>query len=161
MVDGRQWVLERRSHTTMDIKQNFRDHFFSYTIVALILMVGIFSYYRFMIKQDYLVAYEGTCDPAIETCFIGCEDDECTAEYYYSQMVKYAPDLYEECGEDINDCESANVCLSSDRDCSVTYCDPAVDGDDACAAEVSDQSDTDDTQEGPSQESEPIDDTNL
>ncbi|PIZ86732.1 hypothetical protein COX93_03360, partial [Candidatus Nomurabacteria bacterium CG_4_10_14_0_2_um_filter_30_12] len=75
-----------------------------------------------------MVSYEGVCDPTIEKCFIGCEDDECTKEYYYSEVQKYAPDLYAECGNDITDCESANICLPEDKECSVSYCDETIDG---------------------------------
>jgi len=119
---------------------NFRDHFLFFILAPLIIIVGVISYYRFMINHDYMVGYEGNCDPVSEKCFIGCEDDECTEEYYYSQIIKYAPDLYKECGGDITDCEAANICLPEDRNCSITYCDPEIDGDDACAisAEESD-----------------------
>lgn len=110
----------------MDIKQNFRNYFFFYIIVILIFCAGVFSYHRFMIKQDYIVGYEGTCDPVSNTnkCFEGCDDDACAEKHYYSKMVKYASDLYKECGEDITDCESANSCLPGDHDCSVVYCNP-------------------------------------
>ena len=75
---------------------HFRNHFFLFTLVIVISMVGIFSYYRFMIKRDYMVGYEGVCDPAVNTnkCFEACDDDACTEKHYYSKMVKYAPDLY-------------------------------------------------------------------
>lgn len=130
----------------MDIKQNFSDHFFFYILTILVFLSGIFSYNRFIVKQDYRVGYEGICDPTtnINKCFIGCDDDACTEEYYYSKMVKYAPDLYGECGEDITDCEGANFCLPSDRDCSVTYCNPEVEGDN-CAMEENNQGSMDDT----------------
>jgi hypothetical protein len=87
-----------------------------------------------MVRQDYLVRYEGTCDATIQKCFIGCEDDACTKESNYSKVVKYAPDIYKECGEDITDCEAANTCLPNDRNCSVTYCDPKID--DECTTPV-------------------------
>lgn len=100
---------------------HLHDHFFFYTLVLLIIVIGIASYFRFIVNQDYLVGYEGVCDPATEKCFKGCEDDACTKEYYYSEVVKYAPDLYRECGKDITDCEAASVCLPDDRKCSVIY----------------------------------------
>jgi len=102
---------------------HFRKHFFSYILIIAILANVGFSYYRFIIMHDYLVGYEGTCDPKTEKCFTGCTDDACTESYYYSQMRKYEPDLFAECGVDITDCEEASVCLSNDRDCSITYCD--------------------------------------
>ena len=94
-------------------------------------MVCVASFYRFMIEHDYLVGYEGSCDPVSEVCFTACEDDACTEIYYYSNVQKYAPDLVRECGKDITDCEAASMCLPSDHECSVTYCDPETNGD-AC-----------------------------
>jgi len=70
-----------------------------------------------------MVEYEKTCDSTLEKCFVGCEDDGCVKEYYYSRIQKYASDLYAECGKDITDCENANICLPNDQKCSVTYCD--------------------------------------
>ena len=132
----------------MNIKQNLRNHFFFYIIVLLIFVVGIFSYRRFMIKQDYMVGYEGVCDPAVNTskCFEGCDDDACTEKHYYLKMVKYAPDLYKECGENITDCESANACLPDDRECFATYCNPEI-KDDTCASEINNENSEDITGE--------------
>ncbi|HRZ95522.1 MAG TPA: hypothetical protein P5262_03065 [Candidatus Moranbacteria bacterium] len=145
----------------MDIKQKIHNHSFLYILVALVFMAGVFSYYRFMTKQDYLVGYEGACDLAVNgnKCFAGCSDDACTEKYYYSKMVKYSPDLYKECGEDITDCEAASSCLLGDHDCSKTYCDPEVDGD-ACATEVDIQNNKDSTEEESPQNNE-INNDNL
>ncbi|MBU1755080.1 hypothetical protein KKH81_02255, partial [Patescibacteria group bacterium] len=80
-------------------------------------------YERFLVNHDYIVEYEGECDAETESCFVGCEDDECTETYYYSLVEKYAADVRKQCGVDITDCEDANICLESDTHCSVTYCD--------------------------------------
>ncbi|MFA6386287.1 MAG: hypothetical protein WCW04_00750 [Candidatus Paceibacterota bacterium] len=106
---------------------NFKDNLLTYILTPLIIIVSIISFYRFFINHDYLIGYEGVCDPSIKKCFVGCEDDSCTKEYYYSQVIKYAPDLKNECGEDITDCETASVCLPNNRNCSITYCDPEID----------------------------------
>lgn len=111
------------------VQKHLYTYIFLYTLVPGILIVGALSYYRFMVKYDYVVAYEGKCDNSKESCFIGCEDDECTKEYYYTKVQKYAPDLRAECGDDITDCEVADVCLPADRKCSVTYCVSGVGGD--------------------------------
>ena len=95
------------------------------------------SYVRFMVFKDYLVAYEGECDPNIHSCFVGCSDDECTETYFYSKMVKHATTLETQCGVDITDCENANICLGeNDTDCIITYCDPLTDID-SCSSETS------------------------
>lgn len=130
----------------MNIKQKISNFFFLYTLGILILIASIFSYYRFMIKQDYLVGYEGVCDPVanVNKCFVGCDDDACAEKHYYSKMIKYAPDLYKKCGEDITDCESAKLCLPDDHDCSITYCNPDV-KDDTCAVEINTQNNENNT----------------
>lgn len=131
----------------------FRDYFFSASLIVLIIVLIFISYNRFIVKHDYLVGYEGACDPTTESCFIGCEDDACTEEYYYTEMQKYAPDLYAECGKDITDCEVASVCFPEDRECSVTYCDPEIDGDDVCT-NVEDFSVSDENEEEPLEDNE-------
>jgi hypothetical protein len=100
-------------------------------LFIVIGIIGVASYYRFMINHDYLVSYEGVCNPAVEECFVGCEDEECAQEYFYSEVQKYAADLYMQCGKDITDCESASVCFQGDRECYVTYCSVEM-GDDNC-----------------------------
>lgn len=101
----------------------FRDHILSIILVPLIIIISVFSYYRFMIKHDYVVGYQGVCDPTTGKCFMNCEDDACTKVDYYDNILKYEPDLYKECGADITDCDDANICLPTDHRCSVSYCD--------------------------------------
>lgn len=113
----------------MDIKHiNFRDHIASFILIVLILLISIFSYYRFFIINDYIIKYEAECDFTTKNCFIGCEDDACTQQYYYFYIQKHADDLYQQCGEDITNCETSNFCLPSDRECSINYCNTEADG---------------------------------
>ena len=89
----------------------------------LILLIGG-SFYRFVVLRDYYVTYEIDCDPAVESCYVYCEDDECAEPYYYAYMEKYAATVYEQCGPDITECDAAYECLPEDGDdCTVTYCD--------------------------------------
>lgn len=106
----------------------FRDNILLFTLTPLIVLFIGASYMRFIVIHDYMVEYEGECDPATNTCFVGCEDEECTTEYYYSKIQKYAPDIFAQCGADITDCENANVCLDGENKCSITLCDPETDG---------------------------------
>ncbi len=113
---------------------NFRDHFLAIALVPAIVVIGIISYNKFIVNHDYIVSYEGVCDPSVQQCFIGCEDEECTEAYYYSKVQKYAQDLYAQCGKDITDCKVANECLLGDRKCSVTFCSPEIDGESTCSS---------------------------
>lgn len=116
----------------MKLKSYIKEHLFLYFLTLLAIIVIIISYFHFIIKQDYIVWYEGECDSATEICFKGCDDDACSKEYYYSKVQKYAQDLFNECGKDITNCESANICLKGNKECSVTYCNPEIDGVDTC-----------------------------
>ena len=105
----------------------FRDNILLYMLVPLVILCAAYSYFRFMVAHDYMIAYEGTCDPATQDCFIGCNDDACTDVYYYAKVQKYAVNLYAQCGEDITNCDAANACLPvDDQKCSITYCDPKI-----------------------------------
>jgi hypothetical protein len=93
-----------------------------------------------MVKHDYVVGYQGSCDPATGKCFKSCDDDACTKPNYYAEMQKYEPDLYKECGKDITDCAVASMCLPSDHRCSITYCDKNTsDNDNVCQTPIMEQ----------------------
>lgn len=111
----------------MDKKINLSDHPISFILFPLLVGIAVISYYRFFIDKDYLVGYDSECDPSQHSCFVVCEDTECTKESYYSHVIKYARDLYNECGKDITNCEKAKTCFPDNYNCSVTYCKPEVD----------------------------------
>ena len=110
-------------------------HLLPFVLLPLILLVIAASYYRFIVKGDYVVEYQIDCDPAAASCFVGL-DDATQENYYYAKMHKYGPDLAAQCGKDIADCDAANACQPGDRDCAVTYCsDATVSGDESCYAQ--------------------------
>lgn len=114
---------------------SLRNHVLAYICVPLLIIAAVLSFYRFVIARDYFVEYEADCDPTMESCFVGCEDEECTEVYYYAIASKHAADLYTDCGPDITDCENASQCLAEDTDCSLTYCDESLlPADEACAS---------------------------
>ena len=104
------------------------SNLFFYILLVLVIVVGFFCYYRFMIKHDYVVSYNGLCDSTSQKCFINCSDDACSQISYYSEVKKYAPDLFNECGSDITNCTDSNICLPNDYGCSITYCDKSIGG---------------------------------
>ena len=101
---------------------NPRNHILALVLIPLCLIAAAVSYHRFMVQEDFVVQYEGICDPAVENCYVACEDEECTSVYYYSLVQKYAADVYAQCGEDITDCHEASICLPSDGYCSNERC---------------------------------------
>jgi hypothetical protein len=109
---------------------NFKKKILTYTIIPLIIFTAAVSYYRFVVISDFMVSYEGECDPEIESCFVDCADDECSEEYYYTEITRHHNEIESLCGEDITDCEAANSCQESEE-CEILYCDPETD-EDAC-----------------------------
>lgn len=106
----------------MTLKNHIKNHFFMYLLIVATLLTVTFSYSRFLVKNDYIVFYEGDCDPLENSCFIGCNDENCFDEYYYSKVEKNAHDVFAQCGNSIVDCKAATKCLPSDADCSIEYC---------------------------------------
>ncbi len=110
----------------------FRDKLLLGSLLTLLILTISASYYRFVVSLDFLVTYEIDCDPETENCFIGCEDEECTAEYYFSEIERGAQWLETMCGADITNCEIMNSCTDTEEYCIVTRCD-AVDTPDDCS----------------------------
>jgi hypothetical protein len=108
---------------------HLKKYFLLYTLVPLLILTVAASYFRFMVSYDYLVSYEGDCDAFSQSCFLYCEDDECTEPLYYSIIERDASALRSICGAnaDILNCEAASTCQPNDRSCSVTYCDATID----------------------------------
>ncbi len=104
-----------------------KNHILVLVLVPVIVLVGAFSYYRFMVEHDYMVTYKGICDPRVDSCYIGCENDACESIYPYMTVEKYAADLYTQCGADITDCKAANLCVEGELSCTITFCDASID----------------------------------
>lgn len=105
-----------------------KRHFFSLFLFLLIVLFLGSSYLRFEVLNDYLVSYETDCDPEIDSCFIGCEDNECSEEYYYANIERRAYEIKSICGEDITECDEAYYCPDdSSIECKITYCNPELD----------------------------------
>lgn len=75
-----------------------------------------------MVLHDYVVSYEIDCDPAENSCFIGCEDEECTEEYFYAKIERHASDLESLCSGNVINCEFANICTYEELQCHIEYC---------------------------------------
>jgi hypothetical protein len=100
-------------------------------IVFFLILFGsvAFTYYRIMIKRDYLISAEAECDPYAEKCFIyECdpETEECTGDpeedtYYYKLIKRKAFNIPSCNSDEDEDCESL-VCLENEEDCSYELC---------------------------------------
>ena len=98
-------------------------HLLLLVLVPLCIYAVATAYIRFVVAEDYIVEYEGECDPITESCFVGCADDACTEVYYHTWVQKESSDVHAACGVSVLECETASVCLPGDANCSVRYCD--------------------------------------
>lgn len=100
-----------------------------FTIIFLLLVVFIFfTYYKFFIKEDFLIVGEVSCDPTIEnSCFVFeeviCDDinneSTCKTEInYFKKITKKAYNIPECLG---NICGEL-ICLEDGENCEYTYC---------------------------------------
>ena len=101
-----------------------RKNFFTIAIIALMVVTVSACLTRFLILKDYDVTYEVECDPYTEQCYVSCEDDVCEEVRYYKYITTHATELFDLCGPDISECESASVCIDGQIDCEVTLCSP-------------------------------------
>jgi hypothetical protein len=112
-----------------------RETILTALMFLLLLMTIGASYMRFVVNMDYIVSFEGDCDPFSESCFYDCEDDECTTDYYFTRIERKAYEVYELCGTtNVLECDVAYECSPDVEFCRISYCDPEVEGDDYCEA---------------------------
>ncbi len=93
-------------------------------VIALILSVGA-TYYRYVIKRDYIIFAHAPCDPKTESCFyVPCEegDTECIPAdiEYYKKINKKAFNI-ELCDSESPDCKPL-VCKDGEKDCKIASC---------------------------------------
>jgi hypothetical protein len=106
---------------------HFKNNFLRYVLLALSVIVIALSFQRFVLSGDYIVEYEGACDPATESCFLACETEDCADTYYHSWVRKHHNDVFAACGPDVSECDAASVCQPTDTQCTIVYCDASVD----------------------------------
>ncbi len=110
----------------------FSKHFFFYIVIIFIVLSVSASYYRFIITNDYIVSFEGWCDPEYESCFTGSYYDEecdCDVEYTFKIVEKPVSSFTKQLAEcdvdpflDPMECEVVDQCSATESNCSVTYC---------------------------------------
>ena len=106
--------------------------FFIIFFLLIAVSVGV-TYYRIMIKKDYIISAQADCDPYTEKCFIWECDPESTVEgeactgdpesdVWYYQIIKRKAYNIPLCNPSDENCE-ALVCPEGEEDCTVTFCD--------------------------------------
>jgi len=103
-------------------------------LIFFLLIAGSVAatYYRIMIKRDYIVSAQQECDPTLEACFISaCDpegDEECAALpeeeriNYYKTINKNAKNI-PICDPYKGECPEELACEPEEEECEVILCD--------------------------------------
>ncbi len=108
----------------MDRKSKIFLWIFSLLIVA---SVGV-TYYRIMIKKDYIIEAEADCDPTMEACFVyycDAETEECTGDEVedtsYYKLVRRSASKIPLCDPNDETCQPL-ICEENEKDCEEILC---------------------------------------
>lgn len=96
--------------------------------ILLAVSVGL-TFYRVMIKKDYLINMEVACDPTVEKCFqrlCDPESEECAnadnPEMIYYKILEKNYKNIKPCAEGEEDCQNL-TCEPDEKDCREILCD--------------------------------------
>lgn len=102
-------------------------------IVFFLLIAGSVSvsYYKFIVKRDYIIEAQADCDPYSEKCFVSVCDpsagEECTGnpkeDTSYYKIIRRNAQNIPLCDPKDEGCE-ALVCPSGEKECEIIFCDP-------------------------------------
>jgi hypothetical protein len=107
-----------------------------FIILALLIIASVaVTYWRYMVKRDYIIQAQIDCDPETENCFVWrCdpgsleEGEKCTGVpdndiWYYKILNRNAKNI-PDCDPTDENC-TAYQCETNETDCSIANCDPA------------------------------------
>lgn len=104
--------------------------FFLVFFLLIIASVAV-TYWRIMVKRDYIISAQQDCDPATEQCFVSsCDpesDSECAATpekertTYYKIIKKNAKNI-PLCDPYANECPEVLTCEEGEEECEFEYC---------------------------------------
>lgn len=99
-------------------------------VVFVLLIIGsvAITFYRIMIKRDYIVSAEADCDPAAEKCFVYVcdpESEECTGnpeeDTSYYKLIKKKASNIPLCDPNQEGCQALQ-CGEGEKDCEEILC---------------------------------------
>jgi hypothetical protein len=105
-------------------------------LIFFLLIVGSVAatYYRIVVKKDYVISAQTDCDPAAEKCFVWecdpastVDGEACTgdaeADIWYYKTIKRVAANIPLCDPNDENCE-ALVCAEGEKDCEEILCSP-------------------------------------
>ncbi len=88
------------------------------------------TYYRIVVRRDYLIENQVDCDPTLEKCFVyhcdpateSCTGNEAEDTSYY-KIAKRKANKIPDCDPDKDENCQPFVCGEKEKDCGETFCD--------------------------------------
>lgn len=106
-------------------------------VLALLIVTSIgVTFWRIMIKKDYVIEAQADCDPTTEKCFVSvcdpkketCTGDEEKDTTYFKKISRLAFNI-PLCDPADKECQ-ALVCPEGEKGCTVNFCDEKTKGKD-------------------------------
>jgi hypothetical protein len=95
--------------------------------VLILASIGV-TYWRIMLKKDYIIEAEADCDPATETCFVykcNPQTEECTGnpdeDTSYYKLIRRNASKIPTCDPADENCQPL-VCGEGEKDCEEILC---------------------------------------
>ncbi|MFZ2190178.1 MAG: hypothetical protein WA057_02730 [Candidatus Magasanikiibacteriota bacterium] len=99
-----------------------------YIFFSLIIVVLVFTFYKFIVAKDYYIRFETTCEPTKEYCFVkecNSEEEECPADpaegISYYKIIEEKASAIPSCNLDGEDCPE--IFCNNGEDCQEILCD--------------------------------------
>jgi hypothetical protein len=117
---------------TVEIKMDRKSKAL-FVIIALLIAGSVaVTFWRYMVKKDYIIEAQADCDPETENCFIWkCnpnsmeEGEECTGvpdnDIWYYKIVRRNAKNIPLCDPNDENCE-AFTCPEGEKDCEEVFC---------------------------------------
>lgn len=103
-------------------------------VMGILIAVSVgATYWRIMIKKDYVIEAQADCDPTLENCFVyHCDaeaGEECTGDEeqdtsYFKKVQRVAANI-PLCDPADENCKPWD-CIEGEKDCSATFCDQTL-----------------------------------
>lgn len=111
------------------------------TFLVLVIVVVAFTYYKYMVKRDYIIEAQADCDPYAEACFIwqcdpksseegppdGEASEACTGDpeedIWYYQIVRRNAMNIPPCDPNDENCDALTCDPALEKDCEIILCD--------------------------------------
>lgn len=100
---------------------NSSKKIYQYIILFLIIVSAGYSFYRYLVKEDFNIYSRVSCDASVENCFIiPCEDGIECESYPYKVVMKNSSSI-PDCNAWAGECEEL-FCEEGEVDCQTLLC---------------------------------------